>query len=73
MLVLSRKKEQSVVIVPNTTEAIEIKITEVAGGRVRLGITAPRWIPIYRKELLLEGNAGRVYLSMPESEPVVAN
>ena len=48
MLVLARKVGQSIVINDN----IEILVIEVRGGQVRLGIEAPRAIPVHRKELL---------------------
>jgi carbon storage regulator len=50
MLVLTRKKDQSVVINDN----IEIKILEVQGDQVRLGINAPRNISVHRKEVFLQ-------------------
>ena len=48
MLVLARKTGQSIVINDN----IEILVIEVRGDQVRLGIEAPRSIPVHRKELL---------------------
>jgi len=50
MLVLSRKKGQSVIINDN----IEITILEVQGDQVRLGIAAPKDVSIHRKEVFLE-------------------
>jgi len=50
MLVLSRKKEQSIMIGDN----IELTIIEVQGDQVRIGINAPKNVSIYRKELFLE-------------------
>ncbi len=44
MLVLSRKLEQSIFI----GEEIEVKIVDVRGDTVRLGIVAPRSIPVIR-------------------------
>ena len=49
MLVLSRKKGQAVVI----QDSIEITVLEVDGDTVKLGISAPKEVPIVRKELLL--------------------
>lgn len=48
MLVLARKVGQSIVINDN----VEILVIEVRGDQVRLGIEAPRSIPVHRKELL---------------------
>lgn len=47
MLVLSRKLKQSLVIGDN----VEITIVEIRGDQVRLAISAPKTIPIYRKEI----------------------
>ena len=47
MLALSRKESESIVIGNN----IEITILEVKGDQVKLGIAAPKSIPIYRKEI----------------------
>jgi len=48
MLVLARKVGQSIVISDN----IEVLVIEVRGDQVRLGIDAPKSIPVHRKELL---------------------
>lgn len=50
MLVLSRKVEEKLLLNGN----IEIRILEVKKGRVRIGIEAPRDVPIERMELLTE-------------------
>ena len=47
MLVLSRKTNESIIIGDN----VEIKIVEVKGEYVKLGITAPRSISVHRKEI----------------------
>jgi carbon storage regulator len=48
MLCLTRKKEEKIVIGENIT----ITIIAIHGGSVRLGIEAPRDVPIHRSELL---------------------
>ena len=47
MLVLSRKKNESIVI----DENIVITVVEIRGDKVRLGIQAPRDVPIHRSEI----------------------
>jgi carbon storage regulator len=50
MLVLSRKVSEVILI--GKDQEIAITIVSVERGKVRLGITAPRDVPIYRQELL---------------------
>jgi carbon storage regulator len=50
MLVLSRKKGETIVIGDN----IEVSIIDIQGDTIRLGINAPREVQIYRKELYEE-------------------
>jgi carbon storage regulator len=47
MLVLSRQKDQTIMIGDN----IEITVVDIRGDKVRLGITAPSEIPVHRKEV----------------------
>ena len=47
MLVLSRQKDESIMV----GDDVEITIVDVRGGKVRLGITAPKSIPVHRKEV----------------------
>ena len=50
MLALSRKKNEALVINNN----IEITVLEIKGEQVKLGISAPKDVPIYRKEVYVQ-------------------
>ncbi len=50
MLALSRKKNEALVINNN----IEITVLEIKGEQVKLGISAPRDVPVYRKEVYVQ-------------------
>ncbi len=50
MLALSRKVNESIMI----GSEIEITVLEVKGDQIKIGITAPKSIPIYRKEIYLQ-------------------
>ena len=50
MLTLSRKKNESLVINNN----IEVTILDIKGDQIKIGIAAPREVPVYRKEIYLE-------------------
>lgn len=60
MLALSRKKDEAIII----DNEIEIKIIEIKGEQVKLGISAPKTVPIYRKE---------VYVQIEEANKEAAN
>ncbi len=47
MLVLSRRKDESIMI----GDDVEITIVDIRGDKVRLGITAPRNISVHRREV----------------------
>ncbi len=47
MLVLSRQKDESIIV----GDDVEITIVDVRGDKVRLGITAPKSISVHRKEI----------------------
>ena len=47
MLVLSRQKDESIIIGDN----VEVTIVDVRGDKVRLGITAPKDVPVHRREV----------------------
>lgn len=47
MLVLSRKKNESIVI----NDDITIVVVEIRGDKVRLGVEAPKHVPVHRREV----------------------
>ena len=47
MLALSRKRTESIVI----NNDIEVTVLEIKGDQVKIGITAPKSVPVYRKEV----------------------
>ena len=47
MLVLSRKKNESIVI----NDDIKIVVVEIRGDKVRLGVEAPKEVPVHRREV----------------------
>ena len=67
MLVLSRKKNESIVI----NNDITVTVVEIRGDKVRLGIVAPKEVPVHRQEVFdaIHGkDAGS-----PAAAPVVVN
>lgn len=50
MLALTRKKGEALVLNNN----IEVTILEIRGDQVKIGVSAPKEIPIYRKEVYLQ-------------------
>ena len=56
MLVLTRKSNQSIMI----GDDIEVSVLSIMGEKVRIGIQAPRDIPVFRKEVYLEIQQERV-------------
>lgn len=50
MLALSRKQGESIMIGGN----IELTVLEVKGEQVKIGISAPKSVPVYRKEIYLQ-------------------
>ena len=47
MLVLSRRRDESIMI----GDDVEIIIVDIRGDKVRLGITAPKSVPVHRREI----------------------
>ncbi|GIW79198.1 MAG: carbon storage regulator [Gemmatales bacterium] len=56
MLVLSRKKNESIVI----NNDITVTVVEIRGDKVRLGIVAPKEVPVHRQEVFdaIHGKTG---------------
>ena len=50
MLALSRKKGEALII----NNDIEITILEIKGEQVKIGISAPKEVPVYRKEVYIQ-------------------
>lgn len=50
MLALSRKKGESIIL----NNDIELTILEVKGDQVKIGVNAPKSVPVYRKEVYLQ-------------------
>lgn len=62
MLVLLRRSGESIVI----GEDIEITVVEVQGDKVKVGISAPKQIPVLRKELLEAAGAANEQAASPD-------
>ena len=64
MLVLTRQRDESIMI----GDDIEILIVDVRGDRIRLGIKAPKEIPVHRKEIYhaIQKNERKKYPAMPK-------
>ena len=50
MLALTRKKGESMILNNN----IEVTILDIRGDQVKIGVSAPKEVPIYRKEVYLQ-------------------
>jgi carbon storage regulator len=50
LLVLTRKSNQSIMI----GDDIEVSVLQIMGEKVRIGIQAPRAVPVFRKEVYVE-------------------
>jgi len=56
MLVLTRKKDETVVLRMMDGTCVNIKITDIRGNRVRVGVDAPKSVSVDRGEVDLERN-----------------
>jgi carbon storage regulator len=65
MLVLTRKSNQSIMI----GDDIEVSVLSIMGEKVRIGIQAPRDIPVFRKEVYLEIQEERGTPVAPSANP----
>lgn len=67
MLVLSRQRDEEILI----GDDIVITIVEIRGDNVRLGITAPREIPVHRREVYekIKRGISRMPKALPKASP----
>jgi carbon storage regulator len=71
MLVLSRKQNEAIVI----DDRIVVRVVEIRGDKIRLGIEAPREVPIHRLEVheaIQQEEAAATQLSSP-AEPTTSS
>ncbi len=68
MLVLSRKKNESIVI----NNDIVVTVVEIRGDKVRLGIVAPKEVPVHRQEVF-DAIHGKETAAEPAPAQVVVN
>ncbi len=70
MLALTRKKGEALVINNN----IEVTVLEIRGDQIKIGIDAPKDVPIYRKEVFLQiQKENEAAAATPESFDLLKN
>ncbi|MEK7505010.1 MAG: carbon storage regulator CsrA [Patescibacteria group bacterium] len=69
MLVLSRKRDESIMI----GDDIEITVVDIRGDKVRLGIAAPRPVQVHRKEVYEDIQQGQMKLPYMDDRPASKN
>ena len=65
MLALSRKPGESIVVGPD----IEFTVLEIRGDQVKIGINAPKEVPIYRKEIYVQIQESNKEAAMQTASP----
>ncbi|MBP5385155.1 MAG: carbon storage regulator CsrA [Lachnospiraceae bacterium] len=69
MLALSRKKNEALVI----DNKIEVTVLDIKGDQVKIGISAPKEIPVYRKEIYLQIQEANKAAMEPEMAEALKN
>ena len=69
MLALSRKKNEALVINNN----IEVTVLDIKGDQVKIGISAPKEVPVYRKEIYLQIQEANKAAMEPEMAEALKN
>ena len=67
MLILSRRKNESIIIGDN----IEVMITDISGDVIKLGISAPRCISVHRKEVYKVIKADNLLHSQAKADQLI--